>query len=239
MSAPVPIAVLASGRGSNFEAIWREISGGSLAARVTAVITDNPMAPVIAKAQALGLPGHVVQPPPAKMGLSEARRQAHEQAILDVLAADPPRYLVLAGYMRIMTSHLIEAFRSERGYARIVNVHPSLLPAFPGVESYAQAFQHGAKVTGVTVHLVEREVDSGPICAQEAFSISGCASAEEVERTGLAIEHRLYPATLKWVLPEKFEIEESNPADASHPARQHDRQHDRQPVRRRLLVRPN
>jgi phosphoribosylglycinamide formyltransferase-1 len=102
---------------------------------------------------------------------------------------------------------LLDAFRSERGYARVTNVHPSLLPAFPGVDSYAQAFEHGAKVAGASVHLVELEIDGGPICAQEAFGIADCASAAEVERRGLEVEHRLYPETLRWVLSEKFAVE--------------------------------
>ena len=89
----------------------------------------------------------------------------------------------------------------------MVNIHPSLLPAFPGLNSYAQAYRYGAKVAGVTVHLVEAEVDSGPICAQEAFSIDDCQSEEEVEKRGLAVEHQLFPQVLSWVLPEKFIIE--------------------------------
>ena len=103
-------------------------------------------------------------------------------------------------------SRLIEAFRDPRGYVRIVNVHPSLLPSFPGVDAYRQAFEFGAKSTGVTVHLVELAVDSGPICAQESFSIADCRSVDEVEKRGLAIEHRLFPQTLSWVLAEKFDF---------------------------------
>jgi phosphoribosylglycinamide formyltransferase-1 len=110
-----------------------------------------------------------------------------------------------------MTPHLIEAFRSERGYSRIINIHPSLLPAFTGVSSYRQAFEFGVKTTGVTVHLVEAAVDSGPICAQEVFDIGDCKSVDEVERRGLAIEHRLFPETLKWVLPEAFSVEKRGP----------------------------
>src|SRR6185437_4066764 len=126
------------------------------------------------------------------------------QAVLDALSPFAPHFLVMAGYMKVVSSKLIEAFRSERGYSRITNIHPSLLPAFPGVRSYEQAFRYGAHWTGVTVHLVEEAVDTGPICAQEAFGIAKCQSAEEVERLGLEIEHRLYPSTLQWVLMESF-----------------------------------
>jgi phosphoribosylglycinamide formyltransferase-1 len=113
----------------------------------------------------------------------------------------------MAGYMRVVSPELIDAFRDPRGFARVTNVHPSLLPAFPGRDAYGQAFRHGAKVSGVTVHLVDDGVDEGPICAQEAFGIGDCRSGEEVESRGLAIEHRLYPATLSWLLAESFEIE--------------------------------
>lgn len=202
----VPIAILASGRGSNFDAIHSAIAGGKLDAEIKLVLSDQPKAQVLEKARKHGLKAVCVE---SEKGSSVVeRRTAHEEKILRELESVTPRFLVLAGYMRIMTPRLIEAFRSEKGYARIVNVHPSLLPAFPGVSAYAQAFDHGAKMAGVTIHLVEADVDSGPICAQEAFDIRDCKSVEEVEKRGLAIEHRLFPETLKWVLPEKFRLEQ-------------------------------
>lgn len=200
---PIPIAVLASGRGSNFEAILRAITLNRLNARVVAVVSDRAQAPVLEKARASGIPAiHV----PA---LKEISREAHDEAILRALkesALEAPVFLVLAGYMRIVTPKLIEAFRSERGYSRVVNIHPSLLPSFRGLNGYAQAFEHGCQVTGATVHLVEVELDDGPICAQAAFSIGDCRSSEEVEKMGLDVEHRLFPEALSWILPEQFEI---------------------------------
>jgi phosphoribosylglycinamide formyltransferase-1 len=200
-----PIAIFASGRGSNFDAISAAISAGRLDAEIRAVVSDKEEAPVLTKARERGLQAICIEPP--KTGALEARRLEHEKKILAELTPFAPKFLVLAGYMRIMTSHLIEAFRSERGYTRIVNVHPSLLPAFPGVDAYGQAFSYGVKTTGVSVHLVECEVDSGPICAQEAFGIADCQTQEEVEKRGLSIEHRIFPETLKWILPEAFSIE--------------------------------
>jgi phosphoribosylglycinamide formyltransferase-1 len=211
----IPIAVLASGRGTNFDAIATAIREGKLQAEIVAVVSDRADAPVLQKARDQGLNAiHVPSLPQTnsetKRGGSLADKIAlrvdHEKRILAELSKWKPRFLVLAGYMRIMTPHLIEAFRSERGYSRIVNVHPSLLPAFPGVESYAQAFRYGTKIAGVTIHLVEAEVDSGPICAQQSFSIEDCQSTVDVEKKGLAIEHRLYPETLGWVLPEEFSV---------------------------------
>lgn len=222
--AIVPIAVLASGRGSNFDAISRAIDAGWLGAKVVAVVSDQPDAPVLDKARALGIPTSVV---PAISSKEEpdrvTRRKKHDARVLEALAPANPRFLVMAGYMRVVTPVLIEAFRSERGYSRITNIHPSLLPAFPGVESYAQAYRYGTCLSGATVHLVEETVDSGPICAQESFSILGCQSEKEVEKLGLAIEHRLYPQTLAWVLAENFEVEYRHSP----------------PALRRLCVRPN
>jgi phosphoribosylglycinamide formyltransferase 1 len=204
----IPIVVLASGRGSNYSALQKARLAGKLKADIRAVITDNPDAGVISKAKADGVQTILLPFPEVREGVSiQARRQEHEALLLKELRSIQPRFLVFAGYMRIITSQLIEAFRSERGYSRLVNIHPSLLPAFPGVHSYAQAFHYGVKVTGITVHLVEAEVDQGPICAQEAFTIEDCKSEDEVEKRGLAVEHRLYPETLDWVLREDFKLE--------------------------------
>ena len=120
--------------------------------------------------------------------------------------------------MRLLGAPVLEFFKSERGYVRIVNIHPSLLPAFPGKNSYQRAFEHGCLVTGVTVHFVDEGLDSGWICAQESFSISDCQSATDVENKGLPIEHRLYVDTLKWVLPEMFEVLQSKGRPRVYPS---------------------
>jgi phosphoribosylglycinamide formyltransferase-1 len=204
----ISMAILASGRGSNFTAIADAIEAGHLDARVTKVISDRSDAAVLTKARNRGLSSCAVPwQSTAVDGESPVeRRSRHEKLILDVLSDDFPQFLIMAGYMRIVTPTLINAFRSQKGYSRIVNVHPSLLPSFPGKEAYTQAFNYGAKQTGVTIHLVDEEMDSGPICAQKAFDISDCRSAEEVEERGLAVEHSLYPETLRWILPERFKI---------------------------------
>jgi phosphoribosylglycinamide formyltransferase-1 len=194
------IAVFASGRGTNFDAIRGAITAKKLDAEIVALVSDNPDAPAIAKAKGAGIRTVVKKPEGAKF------RRQHEEALLSELRPLGARFVVLAGYMRLLTPDFIREFRSEGGYSRIVNVHPSLLPAFPGVGGYAQAFEHGAKVSGATVHLVDDGLDSGPICAQEAFDIRDCKSSEEVEKRGLLLENRLYPETLRWVLPEKFKL---------------------------------
>jgi phosphoribosylglycinamide formyltransferase-1 len=192
----IPIAVFASGRGSNFQAILRSIQQGRLSARVTALVCDRPEAAAIGLARQAGIPVIV---------------ERHEEAMLQALRKyDETRFAVFAGYMRIVTKRFLDAFRSERGYARVTNIHPSLLPAFPGLNSYSQAYEYGTPLAGVSVHFVEEAIDAGPICAQESFPISDCRSAEEVESRGLAVEHRLYSETLSWVLPEKFDVELRN-----------------------------
>lgn len=198
----VEIVVFASGRGSNFDSITSAIEGGKLPAKITALVCDVPGAPVIEKARSKNI--RVLQ------YSYPGNRKEHDHDILLGLHGLPrfPRFAVLAGYKRIFSPKMIEAFRSgSAGYSRIVNIHPSLLPAFPGLGSYRKAFEYGCKTTGVTVHLVDEEVDHGPICAQKSFSIENCKTHEEVEQRGLEIEHSLYPETLAWVLPEKFEIQ--------------------------------
>ncbi len=209
----VPITIFGSGTGTNFDAILAATREGRLGADIRCVVSDQPDAPILAKARAAGIPVLAIAPPDKGAGLSAVeRRESHERAILERIAEHSPRFLVLAGYMRIMSSVLLDAFRSERGYRRIVNVHPSLLPAFPGVESYRQAFESGVRVSGVTVHLVDEGVDTGPICAQESFTMGDCASVDQVRARGQIVEHHLYPATLNWVLPEDFDFQPSSSA---------------------------
>jgi len=187
------IAVLASGRGSNFEAIAKAVQSGALKAEIVLVGSDKNDALVLEKAKSFGI---------------EALVQKDQSLLCQTLQSKHVDYVVLAGFMRILGANFIEAFRDPRGFARIVNIHPSLLPAFPGLDSYKQAFTHGVKAAGVTVHFVDAGVDTGPICAQKSFSIVDCESVEEVERLGLAIEHELYPQTLNWILHNQFEISE-------------------------------
>ncbi len=194
-----PICIFASGRGGNFDAIQKSIESSQLNAKIVALVCDKPNAPVIGKAKKASVPTIVVP-------VQDLTREDHEKEILRQLKPYQPRFLVFCGYMRLLTELLIEEFRSKKGYTRMVNIHPSLLPAFPGKNAYAQAFDYGVKITGVTVHLVEKEMDSGPICAQEAFDISNYKTTEEVQKKGVEIEHRLYSKTLTWVLEENFEI---------------------------------
>jgi phosphoribosylglycinamide formyltransferase-1 len=193
LAALPKIAVLASGRGSNFEAIAKAIDTGLLQAEIVLVASDRGDALVLEKARSRGL---------------ETLVQKDQGLLAQALREKSAEYVVLAGFMRILTAKFIEGFRDPRGFARIVNIHPSLLPAFPGLDSYRQAFEHGAKMAGCTVHFVDAGVDTGPICAQKSFSIVGCADVAEVERQGLTLEHELYPQTLNWILRNAFDVNE-------------------------------
>lgn len=196
-STETTFAVLASGRGSNFRAIAEYAAAGKLVGRPSALIVDRPGVGALDVAREHGIPACVIE---------EKDRDAWEERAIAKLREWRPRWLVLAGFRRILSLKLLEYFRDD-GFFRVLNVHPSLLPAFPGLDSYRQAFEYGAQVTGVTVHLVDEKVDHGPILAQRAFDIFDCERPEEVEARGLAIEHRLYPETLNWILEGRFRME--------------------------------
>lgn len=200
-ATPVPVAVLASGQGSNFDALVEATRRGNCPIEVRVLVTDKPQAPVLARAARLGIPAVTV---PFRAGET---REAHEGRILECLAERGVRWAVLAGYMRVLTPKFLNAFRDERGYARVVNIHPSLLPKYPGMDSYRDAFEAKEARTGVTVHLVNEGVDAGPILAQEEVFIGDCRDIEEVRARGFAVEHRLYAQTLAWAVREEFRIQ--------------------------------
>lgn len=181
-TASVPRAVLlASGRGSNARALWSATHAGKLQVQWEACLSDRSEAPVLAHAREFGIAAETFATP-----------RALEQRAMELR----PDWVILAGYMRILSREMIEAFRDADGFSHIVNIHPSRLPAFPGLRAYQQAFEAGIPETGVTVHLVEEQVDSGPILAQAAVPLAGCRNAAQLEARGLAVEHTLYAETL-------------------------------------------
>lgn len=185
MTQKVKIAVFASGSGSNFSAIEEACKNGELNAEIVLIVTNKPEAYVVERAEQAGI--KVAAFPPKNY----ATREAYEEGILSALQEVDAEWLVLAGYMRLVGKTLLSAYSS-----RIVNIHPSLLPSFPGKDAIGQAIKHGVKVTGVTVHLVDEGMDTGPILAQQAVSVI----EGDVEATAEAIhkvEHDLYRATLQ------------------------------------------
>jgi phosphoribosylglycinamide formyltransferase-1 len=179
------LAVLLSGRGSNFESIHRAIDERVLPAEIVCVISNRPDAPGIARARELGYDAHVID------HKTFASRDAHEQSVQNVLEAARPDYIALAGYMRLLSAAFVERWRY-----RILNIHPSLLPAFPGVNAQAQAVAYGVKVAGCTVHFVDEHLDAGPILVQRAAEVRDDDSAESLAARILIEEHKAYVEAL-------------------------------------------
>jgi phosphoribosylglycinamide formyltransferase-1 len=177
------------------ESILRAIRAGELDASAVVVISNNPEAPALEIARQFGIPAVAIE----SKGLS---RQKHEQLVLEKLAEYPVDYVVLAGYMRILSAEFLTSFRHPAGYYRVINIHPSLLPAFPGKSAYEDAFAHNVRVSGITVHLVDDQVDHGPILAQEAFDRLEADTLETFKARGLAVEHKLFPAVLQRIARE-------------------------------------
>ncbi|MBS1962911.1 MAG: phosphoribosylglycinamide formyltransferase [Bdellovibrionales bacterium] len=186
------LLVLASGRGSNFRALLEAAKHGVLRAEIVALGVSKRESGAVQIAEAHRLP--ILFTPT-------------EDEILDFVKRERIDAVILAGYMRILTPKFIEALRDDQGISRIVNIHPSLLPSFPGMNAYAQAFDAGVRETGITVHLVEKEVDGGPILEQKTFRIDQMRSAEEVEARGLPIEHDLFPRTVDWFVNGEYRVE--------------------------------
>ncbi len=182
------LAIFASGEGSNFEAIASACRDGILPADVVLMVCDRPGAAVVERAARLGIPSFVFSPK------DYASKADYEREIASRLDAAGTDLVCLAGYMRILSDVLLEAYGG-----RIVNIHPSLLPAFRGAHAVEQAVAYGVKVYGITIHYVDASLDGGKIIAQEAFPYEG-NDPEEVHRIGQRIEHRLYVETLRKLL---------------------------------------
>jgi len=181
-------AVMISGRGTNMVSIARRVRSGLLDMDIRFVGCDNEQAEGLEAAASLGLRPAVFSY--ASRGRAEAERQ-----MLDALKKDNVDWLVLAGFMKILSAGFIASFRG-----RIINIHPSLLPSFPGAHSIEKAWLSGVHVSGVTIHYVDEQVDHGPILAQEPVRILPDDTLEDFETRIHSVEHRLYPDTLALVL---------------------------------------
>ncbi|MBN8235752.1 phosphoribosylglycinamide formyltransferase [Halobacillus kuroshimensis] len=186
------LAIFASGTGSNFDAIVKAIEEGKLDARVALLVCDRVGAAVIEKAQNHEIDTVVYTP---KLFPDKS---AYEEAILHDLRSRQVEWIVLAGYMRLIGPTLLAPYEG-----RIMNIHPSLLPAFPGKDAIGQALDKQVKVTGVTVHFVDDGMDTGPIIAQEPVPIYDHDSREDVHRRIQTVEHRLYPEVIQSLLPKE------------------------------------
>jgi phosphoribosylglycinamide formyltransferase-1 len=185
MKEKARIAVFASGSGSNFAALETASRTGELDAEIVLVLTDKPASFVVERARQTDIRVVALEPK------AFTSKQAYEEAVLDILREEGVEWIALAGYMRLIGPTLLAAYPS-----RIVNIHPSLLPSFPGKDAIGQAIAHGVKLTGVTVHLVDEGMDTGPILAQAAVPVVD--GDEEMTAQAIhAVEHVIYKETLQ------------------------------------------
>jgi phosphoribosylglycinamide formyltransferase-1 len=182
----ITLVIFASGSGSNFEAIAQAVNDGGLKVKLGGLVCDVPNAKVIAKAQALGIDVFIVHRSdyPTKLAMDEAILAQCQRWRAD--------WLILAGYMRVMHEPLLTAYPR-----RILNIHPSLLPKYRGLDAVGQALAAGETTLGVSVHYVDAGLDTGEVIAQIPFTIQPGTSREHVDATLHAIEHRLYPAVIQ------------------------------------------
>ena len=190
------IGVLLSGRGSNFEALADSISAGRIPnAEIAIVVSNREGAPGIDRAQARGLATRVI---PSK-GLE---REPYDRQVVATLREANVDLVCLAGYMRLLSPHFVAAFPQ-----RILNIHPSLLPSFPGLESQKQALDYGVKFAGCTVHFVDENLDAGPIVLQAVVPVEDSDTEDTLSARILKEEHRIYSEAVRIVLEGKFTLE--------------------------------
>jgi phosphoribosylglycinamide formyltransferase 1 len=189
------IAILISGRGSNMVAIIDAIRSGRLDAEAAIVISNIESAPGLEKARERGIPTVVIQ----RKGRD---REEHDREIISTIKNKDVSIVCLAGYMRLLSGYFVNAFEN-----RILNIHPSLLPAFPGVDAQRQALEAGVKITGCTVHLVDEQLDHGPIVMQLPVEVLDTDTVETLSARILEQEHKIYPEAIARVLSREFRVE--------------------------------
>jgi phosphoribosylglycinamide formyltransferase-1 len=188
------IGILLSGRGSNFEAIARNVAAGKLDAEIVVVLSNRESAPGLALATKLGIPALAI---PSR-GMD---RDVYDQLLVAKLVEHGVELVCLAGYMRLLSAGFVRAFAG-----RILNIHPSLLPAFPGLDAQHQAIEHGVKVAGCTVHFVDEYLDTGPIVLQATVPVFDEDTAETIGMRILEQEHRIYTEAIAVVLSGNYRV---------------------------------
>ncbi len=196
---PLRVAVLASGTGSNLQAILDSVHGRG-DADVIAVASDKPHARALERASSAGIPTRVFE------RSAYEDRHARDAAIGDWLEDAGVELVVLAGYMQLLSAEFLARFPN-----RVINVHPALLPSFPGLDAIGQAFRHGVRVSGVTVHFVDAGVDTGPIILQEPIELTYTRSIAEFTEQVHQVEHRLLPEAVSLIARGAVSIDPDNP----------------------------
>jgi phosphoribosylglycinamide formyltransferase-1 len=190
------VSVLASGRGSNFQAIIDSVESGRLEVTIGSLITDNPQAYAIERAERAGIPVQLVN------FVSYAERSAYEAALLQAMEDSSADLFVLAGYMRILEGMIV-----RRYLGRLINIHPALLPSFPGLHAQEQALRHGVKISGCTVHFVDEGMDTGPIILQRCVPVRDDDDEESLSARILAQEHIALPEAIGLFCEGRLKIE--------------------------------
>lgn len=189
------LAILLSGRGSNFMAIADNVAAGRIPAEIAVVVSNRPNAPGLEEAARRGLHTRMI---PSK-GLE---REQYDRQVVEVLREKRVDLVCLAGFMRLLSPYFVSAFPN-----RILNIHPSLLPAFPGLDAQRQALEYGVKITGCTVHFVDENLDAGPIIVQESVPVLDEDTPETLSARILNEEHRIYSEAINIVLSGCWRIE--------------------------------
>ena len=190
------LGILLSGHGSNFEAIADNVAAGKIPAEIAIVISNKPNARGLERAAEHGIPAESI----SSRGLE---REEYDRQVVALLKERGVDLVCLAGFMRLLSAYFVREYPD-----RILNIHPSLLPSFPGLEAQEQALEHGAKISGCTVHFVDEHLDAGPIIVQAAVPILDDDTPETLSARILAEEHRIYTEAINLVLSGKFRIED-------------------------------
>ena len=190
------IGVIASGRGSNFQAVLDAISNGKVPAECVALITDNPKAYAIERAKKVGVPCRIID------YSTFPSREVYERALLTAMQDINADLFVLAGYMRIISASIVRAFPGK-----MINIHPALLPSFTGLHAQRQALKHGVKVAGCTVHFVDESLDGGPIILQECVTVLEMDDEDALAERILMHEHECLPEAIRLFCEERLVIE--------------------------------
>jgi phosphoribosylglycinamide formyltransferase-1 len=194
------IVVLASGSGTNLQAILNQLHGGEEGIEVVGVGSDKPDAGALERARRAGVETSVFETSDYE------DRGARDRALGDWIERLEADLVVLAGYMQLLSPEFVARFHN-----RVINVHPALLPAFPGIDAVQQAIDHGSKITGVTVHFVDEGMDSGPIIMQRPVPVAPSRDWDETERAIHATEHALLPETIRLIAAGRVRIDDTNP----------------------------
>lgn len=195
LSQPCVLAVLVSGNGSNLQSIIDSIESGKLHARIACVISNNPDAYALTRAKAHGIPGLVQE------NIGFKSRKEYDTALVDILQSHGVGLVVLAGYMRILSEVMVKAFPNA-----IMNIHPALLPSFPGLHAQQQAIDYGVKFSGCTVHLVDCGTDTGPIILQAVVPVTQADTEETLSARIQFEEHRVFPDAIQLFVEGKLSI---------------------------------